>query len=108
MNKILKNSGSTGPLLFVHILKSNMQGAKLRKIIWFPFGNPPLEFGFPELFQAFRKEAENLLESLALIFTGCQVGNPCEKIGFPVVILGVPDTRKLSNFASCKAIDNNN
>ena len=78
---------------------SSVQGTKLRKIIWFPFGNPPLKFGFPKLFQAFRREAKNLSESLALIFTGCPVGNPCKKIGFPAVFLGVPDTRKLSNFA---------
>ena len=54
----------------------NKQGAKLRKIIWFPFGNPPLKFGFPKLFQALRRVVENLSESLALIFTGCPVGNP--------------------------------
>ncbi len=33
------------------------------------------------------------------IFTKCPVGNPCQKIGFPNMFLGVPETRKLSNFA---------
>ena len=37
-------------------------------------------------------------ESLALIFTGCPVGNPCKKIGVPTMFLGVPDTKTLSNF----------
>ncbi len=59
-----------------------MQGAKLRKIIWFPFGNSPLKFGFPNLIQAFWWEAENLSESFVLSFTGCPVGNPCKKLGF--------------------------
>ena len=45
------------------------------------------------------------LESLALIFTGCPSGNPCKIIGFPAVFLGVPDTRKLSNFAPCNLFD---
>ncbi len=63
--------------------KPSIQGAKLRKIIGgFRFGNPPLKFGFPKLSQAFRRETENLLESLALRFTGCSVGNPCKKLGF--------------------------
>ncbi len=68
------------------------QGAKLRTITWFPFGNPPLKFGFPKLFQAFREAFRKnaitmillaeLSESLALLFTGCPVGNPCKKFGF--------------------------
>ncbi len=37
-----------------------LQGVKLRKIIWFPFGNPPLEIGFPNLLQDFRMDVENL------------------------------------------------
>ncbi len=56
---------------------------------------------YAKLFQAFRREAENLSERLALTFTGYPVGNPCKKIGFPTEFLGVPDTRKLSNFAPC-------
>ncbi len=38
-----------------------IQGAKLRKKIGFPFGKPPQKFDFPKIFQAFRKETENLL-----------------------------------------------
>ena len=45
------------------------------------------------------------LESLALIFTGCPFGNPCKIIGFPAVFLGVPDIRKLSNFAPCWPVE---
>ena len=33
------------------------------------------------------------------IFTGFPVGNPCQKIGFPTLILGVSKSRKASNFA---------
>ncbi len=36
-----------------------VQGAKLRNIIGFPFGNPPLKIGFPKLFEAFQMEAAN-------------------------------------------------
>ncbi len=34
-----------------------------------------------ETLSGFRREAENLSESLALIFTVCLVGNPCKKLG---------------------------
>ncbi len=37
--------------------------------------------------------------SETLIFTGCPFGNPYKKTGFPTIFLGVPDNRKLSNFA---------
>ncbi len=84
---------------------NRIQGAKLQNIIWCPFGNPPLKFGCPKLFQAFRMEEklahciDSFWLSQTLIFSGCPVGNPCEKIGFRTVFLGVLDTRKLSNFA---------
>ncbi len=65
-------------------------GCEITKIIW-----------FPNLFQAFRMKAENLSISKTLIFTGCPFRNPYVKIGFPNMFLGVPETRKLSNFAPC-------
>ena len=85
-----------------------VQGVKLRKIIWFPFGNPHLKIGFPKLSQAFRMEEENLAVSKTLTFTGCPVGNPCQKIGFPTMLLGVPETRKLNNFAPCGLVQSGN
>ncbi len=43
-----------------HGISGLFQGAKLRNIIGFPFGNPPLKIGFRNLFEAFRMEAVNL------------------------------------------------
>ncbi len=37
-----------------------LQGVKLRNIIRFPIGDPPLKIGFPKLFEAFRMEAADL------------------------------------------------
>ena len=50
-------------------------------------------------------EAENLSiafnASEFLIFQDVQSETLLKKIGFPMLFLGVPDTRKLSNFAPC-------
>ncbi len=73
------------------------QGAKLQKITWFPFGNPPLKIGFPKLFQAFWIEEENL--KLTLLSFQSEV--LIKKIGFPTVFLGVLESRKPSNAAPC-------
>ena len=40
-----------------------MQGAKLHRKPGFPFGNPPLEIGFPQRFQDFRKFTTNTLSN---------------------------------------------
>ena len=41
------------------------QDAKIRKIIGFPFGKPPIKIGFPLLSLAFRKHSESLVQGLA-------------------------------------------
>ncbi len=79
-----------------------IQGAKLRKITGFPFGKPPKKIGFPKLLRAFRKHSKALYRfcfSKSLVFTGFPFGNPYQKNGFPTVFLGVPESRKASNFA---------
>ncbi len=58
------------------------QGAKLRKMIGFPFEKPPLKIGFPKLLQVFQNESGEYLLSIlvTLSFTGYLVGNPCKKV----------------------------
>ncbi len=76
-------------------------GAKLRKYFGFAFGKPPQKFGFPKICQAFLIEIENLSYQ-EFYFYRLSSRKSLSKIGFPTLILGVPESRKASNFAPCQ------
>ena len=71
------NKFRLGYSLVSYLLKNRPkgQGAKLQKIILFPFGKPSLKICFRL--------------SKSLIFAESPVGNPCQNIDFPTVLVGL-------------------